>query len=249
MHRGFTLVELLVVIAIIAILGSMLMPAVHQALEKARSIACVNSLKQIGLVVYSYASENDEYVLASDMDPTSGSFHWSEWLYTHDPGVKDARMFECPSMSPDEGYAAYGSKGENLTSVSYMMNSMQVSQWGGMPISISSTKAHGWNADGTNNHKPMRLGSLLNPTEKYYLMDAVKNLGTTSSNLGIQEEGETDFGLPGPVEKVVDGQRHVGYHHGAPGASVGFFNALFGDLRAGLVTDRDADAWWVGELP
>jgi prepilin-type N-terminal cleavage/methylation domain-containing protein/prepilin-type processing-associated H-X9-DG protein len=90
-RQGFTLIELLVVIAIIAILASMLLPALAKAKGKAMQTACLSNIKQLSLGMVMYCGEFDEVFPAYASQNARGNA-WEDWIWYQngrpaDPGV------------------------------------------------------------------------------------------------------------------------------------------------------------------
>jgi prepilin-type N-terminal cleavage/methylation domain-containing protein/prepilin-type processing-associated H-X9-DG protein len=86
---GFTLIELLVVIAIIAILASLLLPALSRAKQKAWTTACLSNVRQIGIASRMYADENQDALPRS-------SHQGQSWVGSLQPYLGGTNLWRCP---------------------------------------------------------------------------------------------------------------------------------------------------------
>ncbi|MBN2642080.1 MAG: type II secretion system protein [Victivallales bacterium] len=156
--RIFTLVELLVVIAVIAILASMLLPALNKARNKGKQISCMNGIRQLGLAALNYTSDYEGYIPPLYPNPPGKPRSWNDILQKNN--YVDYSWFTCPAMTQKTSWPLYPHYGINT--------------------SLYSLSSNNSNYSNTISYK---LDMASRASKKMFIMDSYRNLSDGTANL------------------------------------------------------------------
>lgn len=110
-RKKFTLIELLIVIAIIAILASMLLPALNNARSMAKRTKCIGNLRQLGVAFANYISDSNSYFPPYYQDDYSLVWNWAHAL-NEDGYLPNNRVYFCPVSETTMSYKCSVINGE-----------------------------------------------------------------------------------------------------------------------------------------
>jgi prepilin-type N-terminal cleavage/methylation domain-containing protein/prepilin-type processing-associated H-X9-DG protein len=228
-QRGaFTLVELLVVIGIIALLVSILLPALNRAREQGNAVKCASNIRQLYMYVMMYVQDNKNFLPAMPSEGmTIGSTTFPMAWWCSSPGMmdlSDGSMIQYMPNTLSARLQLFNCPDDTADGDTRLMNN--AGQIGPRNFTYSFNAYFNWNGSGYDTtfatpHPTVNLGKVFHPASKIFV---VEEKWPNDSNCELLGTGTN----PAPDVNDVPSDRHSGYG-----------NHCFGDGHVDRVTPMD----------